>query len=89
LLFWFSSKKACTGEYISKNGERIKQVAKSGRDVTQVGGSTNKTVTVSANLFIGIFLIGVIAFGGLFWAFTAGLNQGGQIPQTFQKPETK
>jgi len=64
----------------------VQQVAVSGRDSKQVGGNNNET---NRNLFVGVFFFIVLALGGVAWAFTAGVNQGGQAPQIDHQNEQK
>jgi hypothetical protein len=58
-------------------GGNIKQA---GRDITEKNGNQN--------FFIGIFFVVILAFGGLAWALTVGINHGGQTPQTEHKSKT-
>jgi hypothetical protein len=58
------------------------QKAKVGRDATIVGRDYTHTTNIS--LWVSFFLIGVVALGGLAWAFNVGLirNSGNpQVPQ--------
>lgn len=64
----------------------VQQIALSGRDSKQVGGNNNES---NRNLFIGIFFSIVLVLGGLAWAFTIGINQGGQAPQVGHQNEQK
>lgn len=74
---------------MEKNERPVEQTAIARGNVKQVAGDNHETTTTNANIFIGIFIVLAIALGGLAWAFTAGLNQGGQAPQTEQGSETE
>ncbi|NJN90888.1 MAG: hypothetical protein HC878_11280 [Leptolyngbyaceae cyanobacterium SL_5_14] len=69
---------------MSDKDKNIRQTAVSGRDSKQVGGNNRET---NHNIFIGIFFLIVIALGGLAWALTIGLNQGGQRTENEQRTE--
>jgi hypothetical protein len=54
--------------------------AKAGRNANLTGrDNINNT-----NIYIPLFIIGIVALGGLAWALTVGLNNHGQNPQSGQ-----
>lgn len=64
------------------NHDRVHQNAKnSNGNITQVGRDYKNT----SNIFIPVFLIGILALGGLAWALTVGVNNHGQNPQSGQQ----
>lgn len=55
----------------------IQQTATAGKNATQVGG--NMTTRSTTNFVLIPIVIGVLAMGGLAWAFSV-FNKGGQTP---------
>jgi hypothetical protein len=57
-------------------------------DAKQVGNNEindTDTNTNSNNIFVPIFLISILALGGLAWALVVGVNKNGQNPQSTQQ----
>lgn len=65
----------------------VKQTALGGGHIKQAGRDIREN-NGNHNFFIGIFFVVILAFGGLAWALTAGINHGGQTPQTEHKSQT-
>lgn len=55
-----------------------KQISFAGRDSKIVGRDNTES---NQNLVISVFLLSVLALGGLAWAFTFGVNQSKQAPK--------
>ncbi|MDZ8034197.1 hypothetical protein [Nostoc sp. DedSLP04] len=53
-------------------------------NVTQVARDYQNTNYI----FISFLLFGILALGGLAWAFTVGVNNNGQNPQTGQQQQS-
>lgn len=73
---------------MAEKGKSVKQKAESRGNLKQVAGDNHETTTTNANIFVGIFFVLILALGGIVWALTVGLNQGGQTPQVEQKSRT-
>ncbi|MEO1396032.1 MAG: hypothetical protein AAFV90_24305 [Cyanobacteria bacterium J06634_5] len=67
---------------MSKDKGRISQVAEGRGKIQQTAGdhTENKTTTINANVFVGIFLIIVLALAGITWFSSIGKNENNQIP---------
>ena len=68
-----------------KKEPSMQQMAMSGGNSTQAGRDINEVNTTNTHVFIGIFLIVILALGGLAWAVTVGFNQGGQNSENNQE----
>lgn len=58
------------------------QIVNAGRDGTNIGGNSTQTTNIS--LWVSFFVIGVMALGGLAWAFNVGLIRNSGNPQAPQ-----
>jgi hypothetical protein len=68
----------------AQNVQKAKNV---GGNAIQVGGNYTQTSTVNLNLYISIFLISILALGGLAWSLKVGPIQNDNSNTTSPTPE--